>query len=235
MGKIKLILGASIAAFAALTGSVNAGVIAFDDAFAVMYPLAPGENADPTTFYLDSDGATFSGSWGSAGVVSGVGNGDIGNWNLEGTNGSAFLGCNHGTTCSPTVSFNSNLSSLSLDVGLPAFGWSADFLVEALINNLVVDSVTFNLTSNPSTTSDPTDLSNVGPWQTATFNGVFDAVRVTAAFPDVGFFSAFGIDNISYEVTPVPEPPEILLFVTGILGLFFARRKLKRGSSPVTG
>ncbi|MCP4284786.1 MAG: PEP-CTERM sorting domain-containing protein [Gammaproteobacteria bacterium] len=58
-----------------------------------------------------------------------------------------------------------------------------------------------------------------------------------------------GLGNISYGNTfsattiggwlvrdslSVPEPPEILLFVTGILGLFFARRKLKRGSSPVT-
>jgi hypothetical protein len=84
-------------------------VIAFDDAYASL-----GEGGNPATC-CSSEGVTINGSY--YGLVGGAGNGDPGNWSLEGTNGSAFLGCNEGSSCSPTFNLFSHVSEVSLDIG----------------------------------------------------------------------------------------------------------------------
>ena len=79
---------------------VAASIIAFDDLYA-----AQGEGSSAATFYLRV-------LWGNCqrdelwlSAVGGVGNGDPGNWHLNGTNGPAFLGCNSGNFCSPTFTW----------------------------------------------------------------------------------------------------------------------------------
>ena len=76
--------------------AAQASLIAFDDAWSAL-----GQSGDPGSFYVESDGATISGIY--TGLIGGNGNGDPGNWNLEGINGSAFLGCNSGDSCSPMI------------------------------------------------------------------------------------------------------------------------------------
>src|ERR1019366_2643077 len=87
--------------------AASAGVLTFDDAYAAL-----GQGGNPATYY-SSEGVTISGTY--FGLVGGVGNGDPGNWSLEGTNGYAFLGCNEGDSCSPTFTFTSP-QDVSLDI-----------------------------------------------------------------------------------------------------------------------
>ena len=56
------------------------------------------------TFDATDDGTT----WG------GLGNGDPGNWDLEGTNGSTFMGMN-GNSYGLTMNFASDIAGFSLD------------------------------------------------------------------------------------------------------------------------
>lgn len=98
----------------------SAATVTFDDAYASL-----GDLGNPATYY-SSEGLTISGTY--LGVIGGIGHGDPGGWGLEGTNGSVFLGCNDGDSCSPTFNFSSSVDDVSVDIGL-ANDWSATFTV----------------------------------------------------------------------------------------------------------
>jgi hypothetical protein len=186
---------------------VAASIIAFDDLYA-----AGGTGASAATFYLASYGVTVSGT--NFGAVGGIGNGDPGNWHLNGTNGPAFLGCNSDNSCSPTFTWTSPISSVSVDVGLPAFSWDSNFLVQALLSNVVVGSDSFNLVSG---------ARGAGPWHTSSFNGRFDQLKITASFnPGLGL----GVDNLVFA--PVPEPSSFELIAIALFGLSRFARRIQR-------
>jgi PEP-CTERM motif len=199
----------AISALALMSASAaQAGVVRFDDAWTALL-----EGGKPASYYQGAHGMTISGTY--YGLSGGNGNGDPGNWNLAGTNGSAFLGCNSGASCSPTFTFSNTVSSLSLDVGLPGFGWAATMTLTALLNGSIVDTDSINVSSP----SDP------GKWATLSVDGAFDSVRVGFVGTGGGAF-AFGLDNIVYSVASndVPEPSSLALLALVASGLVGARR-----------
>ena len=206
MKKLFCALALGAAAFAASPAS--AATIAFDDAYAF-----GGNNYNPATYYQGSQGVTIGGTY--WGVIGGNGNGDPGNWNLAGTNGSAFLGCNQGSNCSPTFTFANNVATLSLDLGTPGFaGWTVSFTVSALLDGVTV--ATQNLTRTAA--GDP------GPWGSVSFNTTLDQIQVTATYGGSAF--AFGIDNLVFtNAAPVPEPAALGLVGLGLLGIAAGRRR----------
>jgi hypothetical protein len=200
-----LFFGLAMAAAIGISPAASAATIAFDDAYAANV-------SRPATSYQESQGVTIGGTYFA--TVGGIGNGDPGNWRLGGTNGSAFLGCNSGVSCSPTFSFASDVSSLSLDLGLGGnLGWTANFTVTALLDGMPVATQGLTLAA----------VSNPGPWGTVSFDTTLDQIRVTATYGGGAF--AFGIDNVVYtNATGVPEPATLGLFGLAVLGLGAARR-----------
>jgi hypothetical protein len=199
-------LAATLITFGSLAGGANAATITFDDAWASL-----GQNADPSSFY-STLGVTISGL--HVGLVGGVGNGDPGNWWLEGTVGSAFLGTNQGNSGNPTFAFTGPQTG-SLDIGVP-YGWTSTFLISGSLNGLSVFSRNITIED---------DNNGQGTWMTFGFYEPIDSLQVqltTGAFP-YGF--AYGIDNVSF--TAVPEPSSVLAIGGLICGglLLRVRRK----------
>lgn len=204
-----IVRGALAAALLAVcTNPASAAVLTFDDAYAAL-----SDAGNPATFY-SSDGVTISGDY--FGVIGGLSNGDPGGWGLEGTNGSAFLGCNDGNSCSPTFTFANPVNDVSLDIGL-ANHWSATFTVSGYLDGSLVSSDTFTI-------SDPNNRG--GTWDTFSLNGNVDKVVVTDSFSSPGF--AYGLDNVSFSpaTAAVPEPASwaMLLIGFGMVGAVTRRR-----------
>jgi hypothetical protein len=201
--------GAAVAAvaIAAFAGSANAAPITFDD--------FKGRSLE--TFYAASHGVKIETN---ASVWGGNGNGDPGNWNLEGTNGSAFLGCNQGNNCSTTFSLAAPQNGFAFDIGI-ANNWAATFTVKGYLNSVLVDTAALSI-ANQSVGVSPN-----GTWKTASLAGNLDEVVVTSAFSK-GF--AFGIDNVNAEAGPsaaVPVPAALPLLGAGIAALGLVARKRK--------
>lgn len=196
-----------VAALLALgSGTAAAGVIAFDDAYASL-----DDGGNPATYY-SSEGVTIGGDF--FGLAGGIGNGDPGDWSLDGTNGSAFLGCNDGNSCSPTFTFASPVDQFSLDIGL-ANDWAANFTVSGYLDANLVDSQTLNFTDTGTTG---------GTWNTFTLNGSVDQVVVSSSFSK-GF--AYGIDNVQFasgSAAPEPASISLMLFGSVFLGVTALRR-----------
>jgi hypothetical protein len=138
------------------------------------YWTAMGEGLDPEVPYGPlgihfTNGAGF-------GIIGGEGNGDLGNWNLEGTNGSAVWGLwpmNH------AMSWAADVTNVRLDFCRGHEDYSQ--VVTALRDGAPVDSQSVTL---------------VGAYanQTMTFAGPIDALSWTHT-------AYYGIDNIRFDTT----------------------------------
>lgn len=193
-------LAATLITFGSLAGIANAATITFDDAWTSL-----GQSASPGSFY-SSQGVAISGTF--FGLVGGVGNGDPGNWDLEGTVGSAFLGINQGTSGNPTFTFSVPQTG-SIDIGVPR--WTSNFLVSGSLGGSSVFSSSISISD---------DNNGQGTWSTFSFSDPIDTIQVQLTS---GSAIAYGIDNVS--VTAVPEPSSALLMGLGALGFVAHRRR----------
>jgi hypothetical protein len=203
--EVKITGIAALAAVVLICGAdgASAGIVTFDDAYAV--------SATPASFYSTTPGLTITGDFLNE-VIGGVGNGDPGNWSLNGTNGSAFLGCNDGNDCSPTFNFNSAITNVSLDIGLSYQG-TGTFTVTGYLGASVVATSVFTVI----------DPDSNGTWGTAILNGSIDKVVVTSSGA-----GAFGIDNLAFgpdAATGAPEPATFALVAGALASLGVLRRR----------
>jgi len=164
-----LLIGIAAIACAPLA---QADVIFFDDAYAAI-----GDGGDPNDFYATP---LFIGPF--FGVVGGLGNGDPGNWDLEGTNGSAFWGFN--VDVSGGIDFFDDVTAFSLDVSRSAGSNPGQTFMISYFDDgeLVFDEIV--------------TLGEINDWTTLSFDGTFDRVAFQGS---QNGFSPFGIDNIQFE------------------------------------
>jgi len=172
---------ASAVFFCLSTPLASAITIAFDDAYPTL-----GEGGDPASFYLTDLGVTFSGNY--YGLAGGTGNGDPGNWNMHGTNGSAFFAVNNVATGSPTINFDQEVIDFSVDVGIGQFGSQSTIELTAtgFLDGAEVDEQSVFIL---------TDGHVDGNWSTLTFSTTVDSVRIRKTG---GGQIAYGIDNYQY-------------------------------------
>lgn len=178
-----------------------AGIIAFDDAYAV--------GANPSTYY---SGVTITGT--HFGLVGGLGHGDPGNWGLEGTNGTVFLGVNSDIGSDQSFTFSNLLESFSIDTGIRAGNFINNYVVTAYLVGTQVASTSFSVSG--------------GSWYTASFSSIGNFDKVTLSSISGNSF-AWGLDNIEFKKAnnvSVPEPSTLAIFALGIIGL--ASRRFNR-------
>ncbi|RCU49580.1 MULTISPECIES: PEP-CTERM sorting domain-containing protein [Corallincola] len=185
-----------------LAGTANAGVITFDE-FAADNANGPLASARydylGVTFVATDDGST----WG------GLANGDPGNWDLEGTNGSIFSGFN-GASDGLTMLFSSDVTGFSLDASRSSGSNDGDtFTVEGWLDGALVQTLDITFGA-------------VNSWSTLALSTAVDEVRW------MGFgsgFNPYGVDNIQWNSATVPAPASIALLGLAVAGFAFARKR----------
>ena len=137
-------------------------------------------------------------------IWGGLSAGDPGNWNLEGTNGPAFLGFN-GESYSLTANFDAEINYISLDVSR-SLGSSPGntFTLEAYNGDTLLDSKTV-------------ELDEINQWSTVSLS-VDNINKIHWFGLDSGIdYHPYGVDNLNF----VPEPATICLL--GLGGLLLVR------------
>jgi hypothetical protein len=141
-------------------------------------------------------------------IWGGLSAGDPGNWQLEGTNGPAFLGFN-GASYSLTANFDVEINYISLDVSRSDGSSPEDFFtLEAYNGNTLLDSKTVELNEINQWTAVSLSVDNINKIHWFSFNngGIEDR-------------HPYGVDNLTF----VPEPATICLL--GLGGLALLRRR----------
>jgi len=201
---IKMLKAAFAGFIILISGFANATLINFEDIYSDL-----GEESDPGSYYFLSHGVTFSGDY--YGVNGGVSNGDVGNWDFDGTNGSAYLGNNRVGGVTTTMSFTNIISSISFDLG-ENFDDTNIFSINLFLGSALVDSQNLTVIDNDNGT---------GTWETFNSSQQFDYITITGQGS-----SGWGLDNIEFTTTAVPEPSTLAIFALGLMGL--ASRRLKK-------
>ncbi len=186
----------------------NATVITFDEYLA-------GNNNVPITDLYKPAGVTFGAS--NAGTWGGTSNGDPGNWSLQGTNGSNFLG-NNSAPYTTSIIFTSPVNNVSLDVSRSNGSSSGQTLTVQVFDGSTLLG------------SDLVTLGSINTWSTVSFNfgNITDIELYGSNNSD---FSPYGIDNLQFSSTlaPVPEPGTIALLGLGMAGLaIYGKRRMNK-------
>lgn len=152
-------------------------------------------------------GADNSGTWG------GLSAGDPGSWNLEGTNGSAFLGnngLNNSSTYVTSIFFSSLINNVSFDASRSLGSSDGQTLtVNAYHGATLVASQTIT-------------FGGINSWTPVSFSTAgIDSLILDGS--DAGF-SPYGIDNLVVAV-PEPEMYGMLLAGLGLMGFMASRRR----------
>lgn len=139
-------------------------------------------------------------------IWGGLSDGDPGSWNIEGTNGPAFLGFN-GDSYSLTANFDAEINYISLDVSRSLGSSPEDtFTLEAYNGATLLDSKTVVLNS-------------INQWTTVSLS-VDNIDQIHWFGLDSGIdYHPYGVDNLTF----VPEPATICLL--GLGGLMLARNR----------
>lgn len=192
---IRCLLGGVVLCALPLTVA-NADTITFDE-----FP-ANNNNSPITTLYA-ALGVTFasdnSGTWG------GLSNGDPGNWDLEGTNGPAFLGnngVNNSNTYVTSIFFSSPMSNVSFDVSRSLGSSLGQTLTaSAFAGSTLLGFISFS-------------LGDINQWTMISFGfgGGIDSVILDGS--QAGF-SPYGVDNLQFT-SAIPLPGSLLLLATGL-------------------
>lgn len=192
---------ALIAGLAMSFGVQAAVTITFDE-----FP-ATNDNNPITTEYAGL-GVTFGSD--NAGTWGGLSAGDPGNWDLEGTNGPAFLGNNDGGHIT-SIFFSSLINNVSFDASRSLGSSSGQTLTVSAYNGATLVS------------SQIITLGDINTWTSVSFaTSGFDSLILDGS--DTGF-SPYGIDNLVAAV-PEPEIYGMLLAGLGLVGFMAYRRRV---------
>lgn len=207
--------------------SALAATITFDEF------SAGNSNAAVTSLYAPL-GVSFD--TGNSGIWSGLSQGDPGNWALEGSNGSAFLGnngINNGGSYITGILFSTLMSGVSFDVARSNGSSSGQALVASAYNGSTLLS------------SQSIVLGSVNSWTSVLFGiGGISSLIITGSATG---FSPFGLDNLQFnatgntllsgldvsriDVTPIPEPETYAMMLAGLGLLGFISRHRKQKST----
>lgn len=194
----RLVVCAAAFALLSIVGVAGGAVITFDEfpADNVNGPMPADRYAYlGVTFLGTDDGST----WG------GISNGDPGNWDLEGTNGPIFSGYN-GSSYSMTVT-TGYIRDFRLDVSRSLGSIALDtFTLNGYYGGTLVESITV-------------PLHDINVWTTVALTQNVDEVSWSGAGRQ---FHPYGIDNLNWNSTAVPEPTTLLIWsLLGGLGIAF--------------
>jgi hypothetical protein len=179
----------------------EAGTITFDES-----PAADDGSAYNATIL----GVTFSAT--NAGVWGGNGNGNPGNWQLQGTNGSQFLGFN-GAPYSETLTFVSPVDSFSADFARAAGSSDGTITLSAFDGSTLLGSTTGTLGA-------------INTWSTLSLS-LPGINKITWSDAGTGF-SPYGVDNLNFTSSPISEPGSVTLLGLGLGLLIFTKGRARR-------
>ena len=210
--------------------SATAVTISFDEV------AANNSNAAITSLYA-SQGVTFGSD--NSGIWGGQSQGDPGNWALEGSNGTAFLGnngINNGNAYVTSINFSSLMSNVSFDVSRSNGSTAGQSLVASAYQGGTLHS------------SRSIVLGGINSWTSVAFGiGSITSLIITGSATG---FSPYGIDNLQFmrtdnllsginqlqgAVTHAPEPTTyfMLLAGLGLLGFMTRGKKLYLAHAPM--
>lgn len=143
----------------------------------------------------DPDGTTYAG----------------GTWSITGSNGANFYGLNGP---SPNrgiiISFDNDVIDFSVDYRTDSGTMMRNVSYVFLDDSQEVHSG--SLTSNLS-------------WQTLSYDGNFDEIRIESIGLDPSARTKLALDNMNFEYTAVPAPGALILLVSGLAIIAGRRRK----------
>jgi hypothetical protein len=180
-------LGLLALALSAAGPSARAEVISFEEI------AAQNSNASPVSEEYAALGVHFV-TTDDGSVWSGTSAGDPGGWQLEGTNGTSFLGFN-GKSYGLTVDFDAPVSGFQVDVAASMGSQPGQtFTLEGYLGGALVETVTVT-------------LGGVNEWVTAGLTQDCDEVVWSGGGSSA--FRPFGADNVRWsgDGSPPVEPP----------------------------